>query len=216
MALGVLTPSARAACADPKTRLALPHVCGGPLKEQLGARYLCAFTPYRSSPACNLRGLGAAAVAPAPAPVLGPEMCANPLPPGRYAIKIFDNPKGAPHAFEYWADQEHVTIVSKAEIPPPSGMAPGLAVIFTVSSPVLFNYTIFGCPNVVDSKLSISQLSPAEADTSLWSSIFGGSSGGSGVPLWVYLGLGTVALVAIAPTLFNVSKIVEMHEEKKT
>ena len=145
-------------------------------------------------------------------------MCANPLPAGRYAITIFDTPKGAVHAFAIWADNEPgVAIVSQGDVAAPSGQNPGVAAIFTVSQPTLWNQTIWGCPNVADPKLTLTDINPGAGDTSLWSLIFGAGSkppGSGGTPTWVYFGVGAVILLALSPMLFEVSKAVAVHEEK--
>lgn len=159
------------------------------------------------------------AVAAKPAPVLGPQMCANPLPPGRYAITLSDSPAGSVKAFQVWAENNAVRIEASQSMS--AGSSTGLVAIFATSKPVMWSPTIWGCPRVAgDSIKTLADAQPALVETpssnplsKLFPSLFG--TGGSGMPAWVYLSLGAVVLVALAPTMFEVSKVVAIREEHK-
>jgi hypothetical protein len=156
-----------------------------------------------------------------PPPVLGPPVCANPLPPGRYAITLSDSPKGSVRAFGIWADQNDkaVKVESKQELA--AGDTLGLVAIFSVSAPVMWNPTVWGCPNVAGATIKTPQdaqpaLKPPTSSNplcALMPSFCGGAGGG--IPTWVYLTVGAVLIVALAPTMFEVSKVVAIREEHK-
>ena len=172
---------------------------------------------YHSTHMMNGFVVGYGATTPAPAN-LGPQMCANPLPPGRYAIKVYDNPLGAVRALRLWADNTPgVSMEATKDYPAISPAPAGVAAIFSVSAPAMWNQTIWGCPNVADKSVNINNFAPDAPAPSLWEAIFGAGSKppSLGLPAWVYLAGGAVVLVALAPTLFEVSKVVAVRQEQK-
>jgi hypothetical protein len=124
-------------------------------------------------------------------------------------------------AFGLWADQfsDAVTVESKQALT--TSDQNGLVAIFSVSKPVMWNPTVWGCPSVAGAAIKTPEdaqpaLKPTASSNplcALMPSFCGGAGGG--IPSWVYLTVGAILVVALAPTLFEVSKVVAIREEHK-
>ena len=210
MSLGVLSAQPAPTCADASYRRQMPHRCGGPLLEQAGALYLCAFTPYRQSPACQVSGLGATECKSS----LGLQRT-NPLPTGRYWIDVV----GAENIDSFLSlmnDGKNLGVIKLENV---ETTEPGLLdriagsagekrafVIFHVLQPgaITLNFERFGYPTIAAACVK------SEEDTAQAPDIEK-----PGIPTWVYVAGAAVVGLFVLNATSNVAKAVTAYEEHK-
>jgi hypothetical protein len=181
--------------------------------------------PLRIAPPVRRNAYGAATATPqAPAAAgLGPQICANPLPIGRYAIEIMDQPHGALDSFNLWTknNAQNIKVVQTQSIAATDDSPAGQFTIFILNAPVFWNGTVWGCPNVagvsvVDDTAFVAPDPPTPWDEVMdWFNKPPGGGSAGGLPTWAYVAVGTVLLLALSPTIFEISKVEAIRAEEK-